>query len=84
MHTIITGIVIILIGVWIWLSHLGYASFNFARDWPIILIIIGLYVIANGISSRVRHRSRRSRALKDLEQGKISVDEAAERLCKRR
>lgn len=84
MHTLITGVVIGLIGLWIWLSNMGYANFSFSRDWPVLLIFMSLYVIGSGVSRLVRRRSWRLRVLKDLERGKISVEEAAERLRKGR
>lgn len=39
-------IILIIIGAWIWASNYGYVKFfRFSRDWPIILILIGIYGI---------------------------------------
>lgn len=41
------GIVFIIIGLWIWLSYLGIMSFS--RDWPILIILYGIWVLIRGI-----------------------------------
>jgi len=41
------AIVIIIIGFWIWLSHLGYLQFS--RDWPLIIILWGIWVLVKAI-----------------------------------
>ncbi len=54
---IIKGIIIILIGLWIWLSNLGYLSFSFSRDWPVLIVIIGILILIDGIARYIRrHR----------------------------
>jgi hypothetical protein len=68
-------ILIIIIGFFIWFGNLGLL--NLGRDWPLILIVIGLL----GIISALR-RGRKSRIIRDLEKGKISVGEAEEKLKK--
>jgi len=35
---------LIFIGAWIWASNHGITIFSFYRDWPVIIIIIGLYL----------------------------------------
>ena len=51
-RTIIWGIVVIAIGMWIWLAKLGVITTGivFHRDWPVIIIIIGLLTVGEGIS----------------------------------
>ncbi|MBN2621150.1 hypothetical protein JXB22_08680 [candidate division WOR-3 bacterium] len=71
--TILIIIIFIFIGFFIWFGNLGFL--NLSRDWPLILIIIGLL----GIISALR-RGRKSRIIRDLEKGKISVGEAEEKL----
>jgi hypothetical protein len=69
-----TGIVILIfVGLFIWFGNLGFL--NLGRDWPLILIIVGIL----GIISTIK-RNRRSRVIRDLEKGKISVGEAEEKL----
>lgn len=38
------AIFLILIGVWIWASNYGITVFSFYRDWPIIIVLIGIYI----------------------------------------
>ncbi len=59
-RTIIWGLVIIAIGMWIWLAKLGKIASGivFSRDWPVIIIIIGLLTVGEGISWAIR-RGRR-------------------------
>jgi hypothetical protein len=73
--TILIIIILIFIGFFIWFGNLGLL--NLGRDWPLILIVIGLL----GIISALR-RGRKSRIIRDLEKGKISVGEAEEKLKK--
>ncbi len=50
------GLILILFGGWIWLTNLEAISFDWGRDWPVILIILGLYELIEGIWG---HRKRR-------------------------
>ena len=51
-RTIIWGLVVIAIGMWIWLANLGVITSGivFRRDWPVIIIIVGLLTVGEGIS----------------------------------
>jgi len=87
------GLFWVLLGLLILLSNhglLGY-TFSFSRDWPIILIAIGIMKLVdllawrNGRCCSVRlekegDRQSRAQILKDVEDGKMSADEAASRL----
>jgi len=59
-RTIIWGIIIIAVGMWIWLAKLGVITTGivFSRDWPVIIVIVGLLTVGEGISWFVR-RGRR-------------------------
>ena len=52
MSRLFWGFSLIVIGLWWWLSNMGYL--NFERDWPVILIAIGIYELIKGISVRSR------------------------------
>ena len=80
MNRIFWAIVFIVLGLWIWLSNLGYLYFK--RDWPILLVVIGIYIILSGVSSTMKRKSRRDikKVLKELEEGKIDADEAARKM----
>jgi hypothetical protein len=51
-RTIIWGLVAIAIGMWIWLANLGVITSGiiFSRDWPVIIITVGLLTVGEGIS----------------------------------
>ena len=54
-RTIIWGLVVAVIGVWIWLGNLEIIrQIRFSRDWPLIIVIIGLLTVAEGISHYIR------------------------------
>jgi len=80
MSRIFWAIVFIVLGLWIWLSNLGYLYFK--RDWPILLVVIGIYLIISGASLSIRRKSRKNvkKVLKDLEEGKITAEEAAKKM----
>jgi len=80
MNRIFWAIVFIVLGLWIWLSNLGYLYFK--RDWPILLVIIGIYMILTGVSHTMKRKSRKDvkKILKELEEGKINADEAARKM----
>ena len=77
------GIILIIIGLWIWLSSLGVPYISFSKNWPLILIFLGLYIIIRRLTRRSRW-VRRSQVISDLEHGKINVDEAIDKLKERR
>ncbi|MBM3331062.1 hypothetical protein FJY68_04320 [candidate division WOR-3 bacterium] len=60
-RTIIWGLVIIAIGTWIWLAKLGIITSGivFSRDWPVIIIIVGLLTVGEGISWIFRRGRKR-------------------------
>jgi len=31
-------------GAWIWASNYGITFFSFYRDWPVLIVIIGLWI----------------------------------------
>ncbi len=75
--TIIFGLIMIILGLWLWLSRFGISFINFSRDWPVLLVILGAYIIYR------RFRRKRKPVIKildDIEKGKVSVEEAVERI----
>jgi hypothetical protein len=56
-RTIVWGLIVAAIGLWIWLGNLEIIrQIRFGRDWPVIIIIIGLLTIAEGISYYIRRK----------------------------
>jgi predicted membrane protein len=82
MNRIFWSLLLIFVGAWIWLSNLQLVNFKFQRDWPIILILIGLYEILKGVRRRRTKRKiiSKEKILKELEEGKINVEEALKKL----
>ena len=77
------GIILIIIGLWIWLSYLGVPYIAFNKNWPLILVFFGFYIIIRRMT-KSSYWVRRSQVISDLEQGKITVDEAIEKLRRRK
>jgi hypothetical protein len=67
MRRIWWGIILVVIGLWIWFSQMGIPFLSFGRDWPIILIIWGIWVIVKTI----RRTSCRQRI-------KVTINETSE------
>jgi len=81
MRRVFWGIIVILIGLWIWAGTLGLPeSFRFGRNWPLLLVLLGAYIIYRAVRRWARRRTPRVDVLSDLERGRIDVDEAVERL----
>lgn len=87
------GIMIVTAGGLIWADNLGYVelSFKFSRDWPVIIVAIGLMSVWDALFGRHwwahKFGCRRSEKrvdvqaiLEDLESGKINAEEAARRM----
>lgn len=57
-RSILWGVIIIAIGLWVWLANLGVmpSGIVFSRDWPIIIVIVGLMAVAEGIARWIRRR----------------------------
>jgi|UniRef100_A0A7C6AAI4 hypothetical protein len=77
------GVILIVVGLWIWLSYWGVPYISFKKNWPLLLVGWGIYIVVRRITS-YRPRTNRRRVISDLEQGKISVEEAIERLGDKR
>jgi len=96
-HKVLWGLFWIALGTWILLSNYGLLAygFSFHRDWPIVLIAIGVIILVRSVTKRRRiveiHRGccddgetsdkpARAEILKAVEDGKLSADEAASKL----
>jgi hypothetical protein len=60
-RTIIWGLIVIAIGMWMWLANLGVIASGivFHRDWPVIIVIVGLLTVGEGISWAFRRGRNR-------------------------
>ena len=71
------GIFLVLLGAWIWLSALSVPYMNFGRDWPLLVVAFGIFIIYRRIVRYSRHhRKSAAQVITDLESGKIDVDKA--------
>lgn len=53
-HAIFNGIILISIGVILWLSNLGVIHIIWRRDWPLILVAVGIINLVKHIAWRRR------------------------------
>jgi len=51
----ISGLALLVIGVWLLLSSLGVTSIYFSRGWPVLVILISLSMLAQYASEQPRH-----------------------------
>ena len=70
------GVVLVLIGLWIWLSALGVPYMVFARDWPLLIVAAGINIVVRRITRAARRRRSSAQVISDLESGKIDADRA--------
>lgn len=84
-RTIWWGAVLVVVGLWIWLSALGVPYIAFSRNWPLLIVAFGIYVIVRRIQRhRRRHRKSASDVITDLESGKIDPDKAVDEIRRNR
>ncbi len=73
------GIVFVISGILLWLSKFGYFKFDLDRDWPIFVILLGVYLILkglmNGEHSTVRVHSETSADEDDSESEQSEPDQ---------
>ncbi len=83
-----TGIFLIILGLFIWFLNLGVFSFwKWERDWPWILVIIGIFSIIGYLKKKFRKgRKFKKEKIKDIldkiEKGEINIEEAIKRIKK--
>ncbi|TES93642.1 MAG: hypothetical protein E3J87_01845 [Candidatus Cloacimonadota bacterium] len=78
------AVTLIILGILFWLGKFGIIDFYWDRDWPVILIALGVFSLVNYFTRRKKKDSRRKKneILKKLEKGEIDAEEAIERLKK--
>ena len=70
------GAVLVVVGLWIWLSALGVPYMVFSRDWPILIVALGAYTIVARVRRWARRRKSAAQVITDLESGRIDVEKA--------
>lgn len=56
---VLFAIFLIFIGAWIWASNYGITIFSFYRDWPFIVVLVGLYLFIKLKRRKYRHNWKR-------------------------
>jgi hypothetical protein len=95
-HKLLWGLFWIALGTWLILSNYDLVAyqFTFHRDWPILLIAIGVVIIVRSFTRRREpwfavnvnrccgnnDKASREQILKAVEDGKMTADEAATKL----
>ena len=75
------GVFFVVLGLWIWLSALGVPYIAFAKNWPLLLVAFGIYIIAHRVRRHRRwHRKSASDVITDLESGRIDADKAVDEI----
>lgn len=78
------GIVFIVFGIVIWVLNFLGSGWNWGRDWPLLLILWGIYVITKAFNWRKtcskRNKKNIKEILKDIESGKISAEEGLKKM----
>jgi hypothetical protein len=88
------GLLVVAVGLLLWAHNYGLValSFNFSRDWPIIIVIMGLLSVWNAIFGRhwwSKHccadpkdhiPARAKKILEDVEKGNMSAEEAIRKM----
>ena len=87
------GLMVVAIGVLIWAGNFGLInlSFRFSRDWPVIIVVLGLMSVWSALFGRqwwghgcgCRGNDKRDeivKILEALEKGQIDAEEAARKM----
>jgi cell division protein FtsW (lipid II flippase) len=77
------GIFFIALGLLIWLGNMNLLPYiNWSRDWPWILVFLGLLFLLRPFFRKSRRdiRKKVENVLKDLEAGKITPEEAEKKI----
>ncbi len=79
-----SGIFLIGFGLLLWLGNYGLLPYvNWSRDWPWIFIMFGLWLLIRPLLKVRKGKARENRVkniIKELEEGKISAEEAEKRI----
>ncbi|MBM3322238.1 hypothetical protein FJY69_01975 [candidate division WOR-3 bacterium] len=70
------GGILVAVGLWIWLSALHVPYMMFSRDWPLLVVALGVYIIVRRLRRQARRRRTASQVISDLESGRIDVESA--------
>jgi len=81
-----TGIVLVVVGIFLLLSSYNIFFLNLSRDWPWLLIIGGLFILfkrdkkTHGKRVRFLNSNVRIEILNKIKNGEMSIEEGMEKL----
>jgi len=92
------GLLVVAVGLLLWAHNYGLVvfSFSFSKDWPLIVVVVGLMSIWRALfgrhwwaskcdcDSHERIPSDARKILEEVEKGNISAEEAAKKMDGRR
>ncbi|MCD6277834.1 hypothetical protein J7J69_06280 [candidate division WOR-3 bacterium] len=77
----VLGIMLVLFGVVVWVLNFTGNGWQWARDWPFIVLLIGIYQISKYFRRTKRTNDRKlKKILSDVEKGKLRAEEALEKM----
>ncbi|TET24098.1 MAG: hypothetical protein E3J78_01705 [Candidatus Cloacimonadota bacterium] len=76
------ALALIVLGVLFWLGKFGIIDFYWDRDWPVILIAIGVFSFVNIMvkKSKRGRKSKKTAILNKLNDGDIDAEEAISKI----
>ena len=79
------GVAVLGLGLWVWLSALGVPYITFGKNWPLLIVGLGAWIIIRRIRRARRRRRRKARVIiDDLESGKVDIEEAIQEMTGRK
>lgn len=84
-NTVFWGLIFFIVGVLIWLSNLEIIGLSWKRDWPIILIVIGIYKLVTLLPRKKKKGPTKgvTDILESIERGKITANEGLKEMKER-
>jgi hypothetical protein len=77
-------IILIVLGVLFWLGKFDIIDFYWSRDWPVVLIAVGVFSLVNYAARRVKKKRRSLGANRDildrLASGEIDAEDAIRKM----
>ena len=83
------GMFVCAVGLWAWLSNLGVPGVSFSKNWPLLIVLAGLNFVFSWLKRcrgtgrakwNRREKKMDSDVLSELENGKIDVEAAIDRI----
>ena len=77
----VMGLMLILFGVVVWALNFTGNGWQWSRDWPFIVVLVGIYELSKYVRRTKKTSDRRLREILDeVEKGRIKAEEALEKM----